>query len=109
MKKLSYKQIILKTLEAEPTRYFYSYELEKVNTPFGWIGIRGSRDCRELAAKGLIEVNHDEKYARYRAISPEMVSLRTKYLASEQFRVDRAMDAINENKRLTAHTLFKLN
>lgn len=63
---MTYKAIILKMLDAEPHKWFYAWELEKVNTPWGWVGLRGSRDCRELAARGDIEANHDEKLVRYR-------------------------------------------
>lgn len=38
---------------------------EKANTKYGFIGLRGTRDCRDLAEKGVIQVNHDEKVARY--------------------------------------------
>lgn len=70
---MSYKKIIIKLLESEPERYFYPYELQQVSTRFGWLGLRGSRDCRDLALKGLIESNHDEKYVRYRAIIKQEV------------------------------------
>lgn len=60
-----YKAVILNLLDDEPTRWFYSYDLEKVNTKYGFIGLRGTRDCRELVEKGMIQSNHDQKCARY--------------------------------------------
>lgn len=68
---MSYKVIIIKMLESQPEKWFYGHELEKVVTPWGWIGLRGTRDCRDLAKKGLIQVNHDEKYVRYKAIKTQ--------------------------------------
>lgn len=63
-----YKAIILHLLDSDPDRWWKSYELQQVLTPYGWIGSRGSRDCRYLAAKGEIEVSHDRsEYAEYRS------------------------------------------
>jgi hypothetical protein len=64
-----YKAIILKLLDENPTTWFKSYELEKVMTPYGWIGTRGTRDCRDLAADELIKVTHERsRYAEYRSV-----------------------------------------
>lgn len=64
-----YKAIILKTLDMNPGKWFKSYELQQINTPYGWIGSRGSRDCRDLAATGKILVSHDRsEYAEYKSI-----------------------------------------
>lgn len=63
-----YKAIILHTLDSDPEKWWKSHELQQNHTAYGWIGSRGSRDCRELAAKGLIEVSHDRsEFAEYRA------------------------------------------
>lgn len=60
-------KIILKVLEAEPNKWFKSFELNQQSTRFGWIGSAGSRRARELAESGAIEVKHG-KYAEYRHI-----------------------------------------
>lgn len=64
--KLSQSQIIVKLLESEP-REFYSYELVKVWTKWGYLGLAADRRCRELAKDGIIEVSHEGKYAKYKA------------------------------------------
>lgn len=43
-----------------------SYDLEKVSTPYGWIGLRGTRTCRDLAKKGVIEKKMIDGYIHYR-------------------------------------------
>jgi len=47
-------QIILATLRKRYPEWIYSYQLQKVETPFGWIGPSGERCCRELREAGLI-------------------------------------------------------
>lgn len=65
--KITQRQIILNLLRSHPHEWFFSYDLMKVETPWGFIGSQGDRRARELAEDSLIEVNHEEKYARYRA------------------------------------------
>ena len=43
-----------------------SYDLEKVNTPYGYLGSSGSRRARELAERGEIEREIKGKYVYYR-------------------------------------------
>lgn len=43
-----------------------SWELIKVNTPFGWLGSSADRAARKLAEYGKIERKHIGKYAWYR-------------------------------------------
>jgi len=62
---MTQKKIIEKLLTDNPERKFYSYELIKVNTKYGWLGTSGDRRARELAEEGVI--NREEKggYAVY--------------------------------------------
>lgn len=70
-KKPTYEQLILKLLEGEPTRYFFSYELVSRHIDGHWIGPSGDRIARYMAEDGKIErlgrEEHNGKYAQYRA------------------------------------------
>ena len=70
---MTYQAIILKLLRETPENWFYSHQLGKVNTKWGWIGSSGERRACELAEKGLIEVRHQGKYAEYRAKKPKIL------------------------------------
>ncbi len=52
--KLTYEEIILHVLN-DAEVWVVSHQLEKVDTPWGWIGTRGSRTCRDMETRGLIE------------------------------------------------------
>lgn len=60
------KQIIIEVLKHEYPNYVPSYELEKVRTPWGWIGTSGDRRCRELEAEGKLETEKRGQYVYYR-------------------------------------------
>lgn len=59
---------ILHTLQDAPNEVWVpGYDLEKVNTKYGWIGTSGSRACRTLAGLGLLEANYRiNRYVHYR-------------------------------------------
>lgn len=63
---MTQSKIILKLLENQPNKWFYSYELVKVSTKYGYIGLAGDRRARELAEKNIIDVRHNGKYAEFR-------------------------------------------
>lgn len=63
---MTLQKIILKVLESK-NDWVRSYDLEKVSTPWGWIGSSGSRRARELAKEGEIEHRITSGYAEYRA------------------------------------------
>ena len=63
---MTYKNTILKLLKSNPDRYFFSYELIKVNTPYGWLGISGDRIARELHTDGRLEKVEDGQYVKYK-------------------------------------------
>ncbi len=65
MKKLTQAEIILRVLRDNPSKWFQSWELIKVNTPYGWLGL-ADRQARELAESGKIERRHEGKFAEYR-------------------------------------------
>ena len=54
MKKPTQKEIIIKMLQEQPNRKFFSYELTKIATRHGYIGSSGDRRARELAEKGTL-------------------------------------------------------
>ncbi len=62
---MTQKAIILKLLTDEPERKFYSYELIKANTKYGWLGTSGDRRARELAEAGAIMREEKGGYAVY--------------------------------------------
>lgn len=73
--KLTYHDKITLALNSERGKWLYGYQLEKVDTPFGWIGSSGSRRARELAEQGYhivkgvkydIERRDKGKYVQYR-------------------------------------------
>lgn len=66
MKKYSQSEIILKVLESDKSRWYFSYELIKMNTPWGFLGIQSPRRSREMAEVGSIDVKHEGKYVQYR-------------------------------------------
>ena len=72
MKKPTQKDILLKLLRSTD-RWFVSHELQKTETPYGWLGISADRQARDLAEAGLIERRHQGKYAEYRALPPKDV------------------------------------
>lgn len=57
--------IIKKLLSDEPERKFYSYELAKASTKYGWLGLSGDRRARELAEMGVIHREEKDGYAVY--------------------------------------------
>lgn len=63
--KKSQSQIILDVL-AESPEGLLSYQLCKVDTKYGWLGLQAPRRARELAAEGVIEAEGDGKYTRYK-------------------------------------------
>ena len=78
--KLSYQDKIALWLNSRRGEWVKSYELDKVMTPFGWLGSSSSRRARELAEKGShtiggvkyhIQVRHTGKYAEYQCIGGE--------------------------------------
>lgn len=63
---------------ADSADWVKGYNLEKVNTKYGWIGSSGQRRCRELVEVGLhtidgvgyvVESGKEGKYVTYRAYS----------------------------------------
>ncbi len=61
----SQSEMIVRLLESKPKKWFMSYELTQVWTPFGWIGSEGKRRCRELVEAGLIIKEREGKYVKY--------------------------------------------
>lgn len=69
---MSYKQKIINHLKDNlgiGDGFVRAYNLEKVQTKWGWIGSSGSRRARELAEEGLIERRVTDGYAEYRYLS----------------------------------------
>lgn len=49
-------------MEANPKRKYYSYELQKVQTPYGWLGSCVDRTLRKMAEKGILNKERSGKY-----------------------------------------------
>jgi hypothetical protein len=67
MNKYTLRQKIYRQLESTGL-WTRAYDLEKVNTAWGWIGSSGSRRARELAEEGKIERRISQGYCEYRVI-----------------------------------------
>jgi hypothetical protein len=71
-----------------------SHQLEKVNTPWGWIGTSGTRRCRTLENDGLIENDEMQEkrinppYTSYRITEKGLEKLRETYA---KFQVETPM------------------
>jgi hypothetical protein len=62
---MSYKEKIVSLLEYKKD-WVPAYDLEKVDSPMGWIGSSGSRRARELHAESVLERRLHKGYAEYR-------------------------------------------
>lgn len=85
MKRTLYDIIVLH-LADQAGQWVMGFELEKVNTKYGWIGSSGQRRCRELVEQmthkvsGIeysIESRRQGKYVRYRVAGKQ--DLRPKF------------------------------
>lgn len=69
--RLSAKGIIVRYLQKQPDKWFWGYELEKVSTPYGWIGTQGQRRARELAEDGKLDRRIKDGLVQYRISKPQ--------------------------------------
>lgn len=69
--RLSAKEIIVRLLHTNADRWFWGYELEKVGTPYGWIGTQGQRRARELAEDGRLDRRIKDGLVQYRISKPQ--------------------------------------
>lgn len=69
------QDIIVLHLADQAGQWVMGYDLEKINTKYGWIGSSGTRRCRELSEAGkhriagveyMIESRKQGKYVQYR-------------------------------------------
>ena len=59
------KQIIIKYMQDQPDRKFFTYELTQKSTPYGWLGSQGDRRLRDLFKEGILLKEREGKYERY--------------------------------------------
>jgi DNA-binding transcriptional ArsR family regulator len=57
-------QILIKYLTGKD--WTYSYQLIKVNTPWGFLGTSADRRARTLRERGVLEEKREGKYVMYR-------------------------------------------
>lgn len=50
--------------------YMFSYQLIKVNTPYGFIGTEGIRRAQELSKSGILKQIREGKYVKF-AYNPD--------------------------------------
>lgn len=62
---LTQRQIIFRYLRSL-THEVLSYDLQKVNTPFGWLGTSADREARRMAEEGILLRSKQGRYAVYR-------------------------------------------
>lgn len=69
------QDVIVLHLADQAGQFVFGYDLEKVNTKYGWIGSSGTRRCRELSEAGkhriagieyVIESRKQGRYVQYR-------------------------------------------
>lgn len=63
-----YKKIIMDYLAKNRDRWYKAHELSSRFIDGKWVGTRGARDCRDLAASGAIERRMEGKLVAYKAI-----------------------------------------
>jgi hypothetical protein len=67
--KITQEDIIINYLTHD---WMFSYELQKVNTPYGWLGTSADRIARRMAEQGKKERQRVGKYAQYRLITGKL-------------------------------------
>ena len=63
--KPSQKEIIIAYMREQPERKFFTYELQKVNTSYGWLGSQSDRRMRELFEEGVLSKEKSGRYEKY--------------------------------------------
>ena len=67
---MSQKDIIVRllrdTYERNPEEWTRGYLLQGKATPYGFLGARGTRNCRDLATEGVIESRIRNKFVEYK-------------------------------------------
>ena len=66
MTRLSQKEIIRKLLRDDPEKWWFSYDLQKIGTKYGWLGTSGDRRARELRKAGILESKPSGQYEMYK-------------------------------------------
>lgn len=102
------KQIIiayLKLLREQGDGWILGGKVRSIQTPFGWIGFRGDRDCRELVRKGVLEKRMNGKYAEIRYKKDESKQV-AEALRPVQEAVNRIQNQIQDNRQRTLMPLF---
>lgn len=72
--KLTQEEIILAVLE-DVKDWIPSYQIIKVNTRWGWLGISADREARRLAEQGIIQRKREGKYTYYKTIKENQLTL----------------------------------
>lgn len=70
---MTQREIILRLLREDVTKWWCSYELIKVATKYGWLGTSADRVCRRLAEDGIIEKRDKGQYIQFKAKGPKEV------------------------------------
>ena len=58
--------ILRDTYERNPDEWTRGFTLQGKPTPYGFLGARGTRNCRDLATEGVIESRIKNKFVEYR-------------------------------------------
>lgn len=77
IKKLTQSEIIERVVR-NATEPVPSWNLQKVNTPWGWLGISGDRSARRLAEHGILNREMHGKYVFYSCGEKQLEFLRGK-------------------------------
>lgn len=63
---MSQKETLLKVLYDDPNKWWYSYDLIKANTKYGWLGTSADRVARRLAEDNLIEKQEKGQFIQFK-------------------------------------------
>ena len=89
------QKLILLNVLREAGGWVKSYELVKVNTRYGWLGMI-DRQARQLAEKGIIDRRHIGKYAEYCYKTPRAFG---EFSESVQARRSRKLKEVQKSLR----------
>lgn len=95
---MTYSEIILRVVN-EFEGWVVSHQLEKVSTPWGWIGTRGIRTCRDLENMGLLEksLEVNKPYVSYKITQKGQEAL-------SKADTDKVVEAVPRNRITTVST-----
>lgn len=69
---MTQKAILTKLFEDNPDKKFFTYEMQKVETKYGWLGSQADRIARTLFKEGVLDREPRGQYEVYWLKNPKM-------------------------------------